>query len=85
MSSSEMMPIKLPNERSVGIEMLRRETVEVLHTARLGNDGEVGDGAAALHQSWGGGAQVSSGAGQQDVSRYDWQGVYWREIINHPV
>ena len=79
------MSIKLPNERIVGIEMLRRQALEVLHTAGLGDDGEVGDGAAALHQGGGGRAHISSGAGQQDVSRDDWQGVYWEKNNYHPL
>jgi len=65
---------------TVGIEMLWRQTLQVFHTARLGYDGHVGDGAASLHQGGGGGPQGGGGgdgAWQQDVSRDDWQGVYY--------
>ena len=48
------MSIKLPNERIVGIEMLWRQALQMFHTAGLGDDGEVGDGAAALNQGGGG-------------------------------
>ena len=53
--SSNVCKYKLPNERVVGIEMLRRQTLEMFHTARLGYDGQIGDCAAALHQGGGGG------------------------------
>ena len=42
--------------------MLGRQTLQVLHAAGLGDDGQVGDGAAALHQGGGGRAHISSGA-----------------------